>query len=133
MKKMVRCMMNLILAVGRSMKWIMTFHICLMPLQTIIEINYTYGSLTQPMAKEILLRVTIFLFLIEWMREGGVIKRKMKMTRRKQYIAKEMRAYILVSRVIDGETCLHDLGGIDDNYHLDIPFERLDDGYTTLC
>ena len=28
-------------------------------------------------------------------------------------LVKEMRAYILVSRVIDGETWLHDLGRID--------------------
>ena len=44
-----------------------------------------------------------------------------------------MRAYILVSHVIDGETWLHDLGGIDVSYNPDTLFERLDDGYTTYC
>ena len=41
-----------------------------------------------------------------------------------------MRAYILVGRVIDGETWLHDLGGLDFYYHPDTPFEQLNDGYT---
>ena len=47
-----------------------TLNIFLMPLKKILEINYKYGSMTQPTAKEILWRVTIFLFLREWMREG---------------------------------------------------------------
>ena len=44
-----------------------------------------------------------------------------------------MRAYILVSHVIDGETWLHDLGGGYVSYISYIPFEQLDDGYTTEC
>ena len=44
-----------------------------------------------------------------------------------------MRAYILVSYVIDGNTWLHDLGGLDVSYHSETPFERLADGYTTEC
>ena len=55
------------------------------------------------------------------------------MTRRKKDIAKEMRAYILVSYVIDGETWLHDLGGLAISYLSDIPFEQFDNGYTTEC
>ena len=55
------------------------------------------------------------------------------MTRRQKYLAKEMRAYILVSHVIDGETQLYDLGGISVSYILYIPFERLDCGYKTEC
>ena len=39
----------------------------------------------------------------------------------------------MVGRVIDGETWLHDLVGIDVLYHSDTPFERLGDGYTTEC
>ena len=39
----------------------------------------------------------------------------------------------MVSRVIDGEIWLHDLGGIGVSYHSDTPFEQLDDGYTTEC
>ena len=38
-----------------------------------------------------------------------------------------------MSLVIDGDTWLHDLGGGDVKYLSDIPFERLDDGYTTEC
>ena len=44
-----------------------------------------------------------------------------------------MRAYILLSPIIDGETWLYDLGGFDVSYFSDTPFERLDDGYTTEC
>ena len=58
---------------------------------------------------------------------------KIKMTRRQKYLAKEIRAYILVSRVIDGETQFHDLGGIYVSYLSYTPFEQLDDGYTTEC
>ena len=42
-----------------------------------------------------------------------------------------MGAYIMVSHVIDGETWLHYLGGLDVSYNSDTTFERLDDGYTT--
>ena len=38
----------------------------------------------------------------------GVIHREKNMTRRKKHLAKEMRLYILVSYVIDGETWLND-------------------------
>ena len=55
------------------------------------------------------------------------------MNRRKKYLAKEIRAYILVSRLIDGDTWLHDLGGVSVSYISYIPFERLDDGYKTEC
>ena len=59
-EKMVRCMMNPILDVGRGMKWMMTINLCLMPLKKILEINYKYGSLTQSTTNKILWRVTIF-------------------------------------------------------------------------
>ena len=55
------------------------------------------------------------------------------MTRRKKYLAKEIRVYILVSRVIYGETCLHDLGEIGVSYHSDTSFEQLGGGYKTGC
>ena len=55
------------------------------------------------------------------------------MTRSQKYFAKEMRAYILVGRVINGEKWLHDLGGIYVYYFSYIPFERLDYGYKTEC
>ena len=60
MKKMVRYVMTLILAVGRNMKFIMTLNLCLIPLKEIPEINYAYGSRKQPTEKYILWRVTIF-------------------------------------------------------------------------
>ena len=41
---MVRCMMNLIIAVGGSMKWMMTLNLCMMLLKKILDINYTYES-----------------------------------------------------------------------------------------
>ena len=44
-----------------------------------------------------------------------------------------MRVYILVIHVIDGETLFHDLGDIYVSYLSYIPFERLDDRYTTEC
>ena len=47
-----------------------------MHLRKILEINYTYGSLTQQMAKNILWWVAIFLFIREWMREGVYSKQK---------------------------------------------------------
>ena len=73
---MVICIMNLILAVGRSMKWTMTLNICLINLKKILEINYIYGSLTQPMEKDILWRVTI-LFIYHRMDErGGLFREK---------------------------------------------------------
>ena len=55
------------------------------------------------------------------------------MTRRQKYLAKEIRAYTLVSYVIDGEIWLHDLGEISVSYLSDIPVEQLNDGYTTEC
>ena len=44
-----------------------------------------------------------------------------------------MGAYIFVSRVIDGDKWLHDLGGLDFTYHSGTPFERLDDANKTEC
>ena len=55
--------MTLIIAVGRNMKWIMTLNHCLVLLEKILDIIYTYGSLKQPMAKNILLRFNhIFIY-----------------------------------------------------------------------
>ena len=50
---MVRCVVNLILDVGRNIKWIMTLNLCIMTLKKILKINYIYGSLKKPMAKKI--------------------------------------------------------------------------------
>ena len=64
-------MITLILAVERSMKLMMTLNLCLINLKKILDINYTYGSLAQLIAKDILWRVIIILFPIEWVIEGG--------------------------------------------------------------
>ena len=60
---MVSCMMALILAMGRIMKWMVILNLCLITLNKILYINYTYGYMEKPMAKEILWRVRIFIFL----------------------------------------------------------------------
>ena len=75
-KKMVRFMMTLILAVGKSTKWMMILNLCLMTLNKILDINYTYGSMTQTMAKEIFWRLTI-IFISQRMDErGGLFRAK---------------------------------------------------------
>ena len=75
---MVICIMNLILAVGRSMKWTMTLNICLINLKKILEINYIYGSLTQPMEKDILWRVTIIFIYQRIDERGGLFRGKQR-------------------------------------------------------
>ena len=45
------------------------------------------------------------------------------MARRQKYLAKEIRANILVSHVIDGETWLYDLGGVHVSYLSYTPLE----------
>ena len=71
-------MMTLIIAVGRSMKWMMALIMCLIHLNKILEINYTYGSLTQPMAKYILWRVTIFFIYRRMDEKGGLFRVKVR-------------------------------------------------------
>ena len=44
--------------------------------------------------------------------ERGVIQSKRNITRRQKYPANKMRAYLLVSYVIDGEISLNYLGGL---------------------
>ena len=56
---MVRYVMTMILVVVRNIKFMMTLNIFMIPLNKILEINYTYGSLKQPTKKYILWRVTI--------------------------------------------------------------------------
>ena len=66
--------MTLILAVGRNMKRMMTLNLCLIPYEKILEINYTYGFLKQPMAKNILCKVKI-LFIYHINGERGELFR----------------------------------------------------------
>ena len=85
-EKIVRCMTTLILAMGRIMKWMITLNICLMPLNKILEINYAYGFLTQPMEKEMFWRVTI-LFIYQRMDErGGLSRTTQRWTERKNIL-----------------------------------------------
>ena len=63
-------MMNLIISVGRNMKCMTTLNIYMVPLKTILDINDTYSPLKQPMAENILWRVTIF-FIYKIMGERG--------------------------------------------------------------
>ena len=52
---------------------------------------------------------------------------------RQKNLAKEMRDYILVSYIIDGETWLHYLEGLSVSYPSDITFGRLYGGLKTEC
>ena len=61
---------------GEEHEWMTKLNICLIPLKKIPEINYTHGSLKQPMTKDILWSVTISLFIREWLREGGYSEQK---------------------------------------------------------
>ena len=49
--KMVIYVMTLILAVGRNIKFMMTLNLCIIPLNKILEVNYSYGSMKQPTEK----------------------------------------------------------------------------------
>ena len=70
MKKMVRYVMNQIIDMGSNIKLIMTLNLFMIPLNKILETNYTYGSPKQQIAKNILCRITI-LFISQIMGEGG--------------------------------------------------------------
>ena len=50
-EKVVIYVMTMIIALWRNIKWTMTLNICLLYLRKILEINYTYESLKQPMGK----------------------------------------------------------------------------------
>ena len=73
------------------------------------------------------------IFISQIMGERGSYSEKKEDDQKAKYLSKEMRAYILVSCVIDVETWLHDLEGIAFSYLSDIPYGRLYDGYTTEC
>ena len=73
-KKMVRYVMNLILAVGRNMEWMAILNMCMMPMKKIIDINYKHGYLKQPMSKNIMWRVRK-LFIYQRMGKRGCLFR----------------------------------------------------------
>ena len=68
---MLRYLMTLIISVGRNIKLMMTLNLCLVSLNKIIEINYTYGSLKQPTKNNIVDGNNIYLFIREWVIEMG--------------------------------------------------------------
>ena len=73
---MVRSVMNLIIVLGSNIKWIMTINLYLMTLEKSVEIKYKYGSLKQPIDKKILWRVTMLIFLGDWVVEGSYSEQK---------------------------------------------------------
>ena len=93
--------MTLILAVGSILKCIMTLNLCLIPLKKILEIRYTYDSLTQTTKKKDLVEGNNIFYFSDngW---EGVYSEQNKDDQKEKYFAKEMRAYILVSRVRTG-------------------------------
>ena len=68
--------MTLIIAAGRNVKLMITLNLFLIALKKILEINGTYGYLKQPTAKYISWKVTLFLFIREWVRDGGYSEQK---------------------------------------------------------
>ena len=56
---MVRYVLNLILAVLRDMKLMMTLNLCMIIVKKILVITCIYGSLKQPTRKNVLWRTTI--------------------------------------------------------------------------
>ena len=86
---MLRYVVTLILAVGRKIKWMMKLNICMMPLKKILEINYTYGSLKQPMAKNILWRI-IILFISRRMGDrAGLFRAKGRLSEGKNILQRK--------------------------------------------
>ena len=73
------------------------------------------------------------IFIYQRMDERGGLFRSKQRRQEEKNLAQEMRAYIVVSRVIYGETWLNYLMGLDVSYNSDTPFEKLDYGYTTEC
>ena len=67
------------------MKWVMTLNIFLIPLNKILEINYTYGSLEQPMEKNILWRVTILFIYQKMVEKGGLFSSRRRLPEGKIY------------------------------------------------
>ena len=110
----------MILFVGSNMKWMMKINLCLIPLEK-LDKKYTHGILNQNMAQKVLWRVNNCLFLRHWMGEGDDSK-KNEYGQNSKEPGKDMRAPILVSYVIDGETQLNYFWGHPIYYISDINF-----------
>ena len=73
---MVRYVIPLIVYVCRNMKLMITLNLYMIPLNKILDINYKYCSLKQPMETNILWGVTIiFIFQIN-SESGGLLRAK---------------------------------------------------------
>ena len=81
--------MNLILDVGSNMKWMIKINICLMKLNKILQINYTYKSLNKPMAKNILWNVTILFIYQRTGERGGLFRAKVRLTEGKNILQRK--------------------------------------------
>ena len=68
--------------------------------------------------KKYLVEGNKFLFIREWMREGGYSDQN-KDKQKEKISCKGNEGVYLVSHVIDGEIWLHDLGKLDASYHSD--------------
>ena len=49
---MIKSVMNMILSVGSNIKWMMKITLCLIPLNKIVDIKYTYEYLDQSMVQK---------------------------------------------------------------------------------
>ena len=74
--KMLIYVVTLIISVGGNMKWMMTLTLFLMPLNKILKIKYIYVSMNQPMAQNILLRVTTMFIYHIMSDRGGLFRAK---------------------------------------------------------
>ena len=86
-EKMVRYVMIMILDVGINMKLMMTLNICLVSLNKILDINYTFGSMKQ-LTEKILWRVTIFVIYHRMGDRGGLFKGKGRLPEGKNILQK---------------------------------------------
>ena len=103
-----------------------TLNLCLMNLKKILEIIYMWISEPTDGAKYSF-RVTT-LFIYHRMGDGEGCSDQNNRTRRQKQLENKMRESILVVYVIDGETWLQNLVGVDVSYLSYIHFEQLDAG-----
>ena len=69
--------MTLIISVGGNIKWMMTLTLFLVPLNKILKLKYIYGSMNQPMAQNISLRVTTMFIYHIMSDRGGLFRAKL--------------------------------------------------------
>ena len=87
---MARSGMILILAVGRNIKCLMKVTLCLMTLNKIVEIKYTYVFLNQPMEQNILWRVTILFIFQRMGGRRGLLREKVRWPEGKNILQRKL-------------------------------------------